>query len=143
MEVWKAHPELNGFKVSSFGRILVDPIEYELPNGGFRSTKPKPTLGSLSSKGKGSNYMFYKFYNRRLRVNKNVAVIVAQTFLQDSWFKGAVVMHKDDDPLNNHVDNLKWGTQKENLNTESFISYCKSRLGDESPFRKGMLRSPS
>ena len=26
-----------------------------------------------------------------------------------------VVMHKDNDPLNNHVSNLKWGTQSENI----------------------------
>lgn len=25
------------------------------------------------------------------------------------------VLHKDDNPLNNHVSNLKWGTQQENI----------------------------
>ena len=26
-----------------------------------------------------------------------------------------IVMHKDNDPLNNHVSNLKWGTQSDNI----------------------------
>lgn len=50
------------------------------------------------------------------------------------------VLHGDEDWRNNRCDNLRWGTQKENLNAPGFIAYCKSRTGDNSPFRKGRAR---
>lgn len=45
-------------------------------------------------------------------------------------------MHLDDNPANNKPENLKWGTQKENMNAPAFISYCKSRTGENSPVIK-------
>jgi len=49
-------------------------------------------------------------------------------------------MHIDNDSMNNQVWNLKWGTQKENLNTEAFIAYCKSRTGLNSPGTKRRVK---
>jgi len=46
-------------------------------------------------------------------------------------------MHLNDDQTDNRPENLKWGTQRENLNTPSFISYCRSRTGGNNPFIKG------
>lgn len=47
---------------------------------------------------------------------KNVSIhrLVAETFIPNPE-KLPVVMHKDNDILNNHVSNLKWGTQSENI----------------------------
>jgi hypothetical protein len=56
-------------------------------------------------------------------------------------FERAVVMHMDDDPGNNRPENLKWGTQKENLNAPQFIDYCKSRTGDNSTHEKAKRAS--
>lgn len=42
-------------------------------------------------------------------------------------FDGAVVLHLDENGLNNKPENLRWGTQKESLNAPGFIEYCKSR----------------
>lgn len=47
------------------------------------------------------------------------------------------VLHRDEDCANNKPRNLKWGTQKENLNAPGFIAYCKGRTGDDSPRIKG------
>lgn len=41
---------------------------------------------------------------------------VAEAFLPNPD-KLPVIMHLDDDPSNNHVSNLRWGTQAENLST--------------------------
>lgn len=41
--------------------------------------------------------------------------LVAETFLRDSYFIGAVVRHLDGIPANNHVSNLAWGTQRDNI----------------------------
>lgn len=49
-------------------------------------------------------------------------------------------MHLNDDPSDNRVENLKWGTCKENLNTPKFIEYCKSRTGENNPYIKGVRK---
>lgn len=107
-----------------------------MPNGGTRTYKTEPTFGWIQ---KVNNYERYVFTNRKRGVNnKKVHQLICEAFHGPKPFEGAVVMHKDDNPLNNHKDNLKWGTQKENLNTEKFIAYCKSRTGNNSPVIKGM-----
>ena len=48
--------------------------------------------------------------------NKAIHRLVAETFLEnDDPENKTVVMHLDNDTMNNHVSNLKWGTQSENL----------------------------
>jgi hypothetical protein len=42
----------------------------------------------------------------------------------------------DEDALNNRPSNLRWGTQKENLNMPGFIEYCRARKGENSPRAK-------
>ena len=48
-----------------------------------------------------------------------------------------ICLHKDENAANNQPDNLKWGTQKENLNCPKFIAYCKTRTGENNPYVKG------
>jgi len=52
--------------------------------------------------------------------------LVAQAFIPnpDNY---PVVMHLDDDKVNNHVENLRWGTQKDNIRD----MYSKGRGGDK------------
>jgi hypothetical protein len=52
-------------------------------------------------------------------------------------------MHLDENAANNRADNLRWGTQKENLNAPGFLNYCRSRTGDDSPIIKGRRRRGS
>ena len=51
---------------------------------------------------------------RLVRNNESIHRLVAETFIPNPN-NLPVVMHKDNDPLNNHVSNLKWGTQSENI----------------------------
>ena len=48
------------------------------------------------------------------RKNESIHRLVAQTFIPNPD-NLPVVMHLDNDPLNNHVSNLKWGTQSDNI----------------------------
>lgn len=50
------------------------------------------------------------------------------------------VLHADEDATNNRLENISWGSQKENLNASGFIEYCKSRTGDNNPYRKGLIK---
>lgn len=46
-------------------------------------------------------------------------------------------MHLDENAANNRASNICWGTQKENLNAEGFLAYCRGRTGENSPYIKG------
>ena len=48
------------------------------------------------------------------RKNESIHRLVAETFIPNPD-NLPVVLHKDNDPLNNHVSNLKWGTQSDNI----------------------------
>lgn len=129
-EIWVRSLSLDFLSVSSFGRVLIDPTYREMPKGGMRKYETKPTLGVIQTIG---NLQRYVFTNRVRGINnKKVHQLVCESFHGPKPFENAVVMHIDDNPLNNHKDNLKWGTQKENLNSEKFINYCKSRVGERS-----------
>jgi hypothetical protein len=65
-----------------------------------------------------------------------VARLVAEAFSGPPPFDGAVVMHLDENAANNRASNLRWGTQKENLNAPGFLEYCRSRTGENHPKAK-------
>ena len=77
--------------------------------------------GKLYNKGHPVKTFFHKGYERtKLRnnkVSKNVKIhrLVAEAYIPNPN-NLPVVMHLDDNPLNNRLENLKWGTQKDNVN---------------------------
>lgn len=69
--------------------------------------------------------------------------LVAHAWLRKPKAHKKVVMHMDENPANNHYTNLKWGTQKENLdsarkhnNTKSFKIKYEDNLIWEVYFKK-------
>ena len=66
--------------------------------------------------------------------NIKIHRLVCEAFHGIAPFDRAVVL------LNNRPENLRWGTQKENLNMPNFIKYCKSRTGENSPVAKSIKR---
>lgn len=59
--------------------------------------------------------------------------LVCEAFHGPKPFPRAVVIHADENALNNAPENLRWGTQKENLNAPGFKEYCRQRRGEFSP----------
>lgn len=47
--------------------------------------------------------------------DQSVDYPVALVYLPKPSSTKLVIRHLDDNPLNNHVDNLRWGTQKQNM----------------------------
>jgi hypothetical protein len=110
---------------------MASEVEGKMPHGGTRKYKGRPWPGSWD----GNRYVF-RFRGR----NGKVARAVCEAFHGASPFPQAVVMHMDENARNNTAANLKWGTQKENLNMPKFIAYCRARIGDNSPYSKSFYK---
>ena len=138
-EIWKLIPSKPGMIASSLGRVKLPDGQAPLPNGGIRDYKPKPTFGVKTKASKTARHVYMGLQNRRFG-NMKIHRLVCEAFHGPAPFPKAVVIHLDEDATNNKPENLKWGTQKENLNMPGFIAYCKSRTGNNSPAFKGRLK---
>ena len=127
-EVWIESPSLPDYEVSSFGRVRRKTYTSKMPKGGYRTYGGVPHYGQDDGKR-----MIFVYKQKSYKVH----TLVNEAFNGPKPFKTAVTMHDDEDYHNNTPGNLKWGTQKENLNYPGFIEYCKSRVGDRSPGVKG------
>ena len=97
-----------------------------MPHGGIRKGGGIPTFGQWG----GNRFI----YNRGGKDKTyKVARLVCEAFNGPPPFPEAVAMHDDENARNNKPKNLKWGTQKQNLNYPGFIKYCKGRIGENSP----------
>lgn len=132
-EEWRMVPSCPTILASSEGRIMVVPYEASMPHGGLRQYGGQPHFG-VWAKDNGRFITHYKGKTYR------VARLVCEAFHGRPPFPDAVCMHVDENAANNRADNLKWGTQKENLNSDAFLDYCKARVGVHSPTAKGLRR---
>lgn len=137
-EIWKPVPSLPGVMASNEGRILIPPRHAPLPNGGFRLYAPEPTFGVECRASKDAAHVYYGYWTRYFG-NIKVHQAVCEAFHGPQPFERAVVIHIDESAMNNRPENLKWGTQKENLNAAGFKEYCRARVGDQSPRSKWLF----
>lgn len=136
-EIWKPVPSLEGVQASSWGRICLPQRTAKMPNGSFRSYNPKPTFGCKTRASKTARHVYmskYSKYHGNIKIHR----AVCEAFHGPAPFPKAVVIHLDEDATNNRLENLKWGTQKENLNMPKIKAYHRSRTGENNPFIKGM-----
>jgi len=132
-EVWKKSKTYGGIMASSEGRILLPPRCAPLPRGGYRHYFTKPILGVVTRANKNARHEYYGTWHRDYG-NLKVHRVVCDAFHGPAPFPNAVVIHLNENALDNRPENLKWGTQKENLNAPGFVAWCKS---DE---RKELIR---
>ena len=130
-EVWKVVPSDPTLEASSLGRIRVVPHPVPTHNGGIRMAGGVPTSSQWAKDAQ--RYL----YCRRGYKTRKIAALVCEAF-HGSRPEGLNCLHIDEDSRNNKPDNLKWGTQKENLNCPNFLEYCRSRTGENNPRNKGL-----
>jgi hypothetical protein len=123
-EVWREVPGVPEIKASSLGRV--------------RWNDGKPRIGSWQRSSGQGRYILT--VGRSPAKNYMVARLVCLAFHGIPPNDKPNVLHEDEDARNNKPDNLRWGTQKENLNYPGFIEYCHGRTGENSPTIKGMFR---
>jgi hypothetical protein len=139
IEYWKPVPSKPGLMASSFGRVKLPDSVAKMPNGGTRKYQPKPTFGTKTKASKIARHEYMGLASWKFG-NMKIHRLVCEAFHGPVPFERAVVLHLDENALNNKPENLQWGTQKENLNMPNFIKYCKSRTGENSPSIKGIKR---
>jgi hypothetical protein len=134
--IWRDVSSVRGILVSSEGRIMYTPHRESTPYGGERSNGGTPTFGVWAKDvGRFIIVIRGKYYK--------VARLIAEAFHGPPPFDDAVVMHLDENAANNRPSNLKWGTQKENLNADGFLTYCRGRTGENSPIAKARRQKGS
>jgi hypothetical protein len=143
-EIWRPVPSEPGVLVSSKGRVLLPPRFAPLPNGGYRVYVPKPRSGAVSKAKRDAQhtYMLVMVYatdgEKSRQKPRKVHQLVCEAFHGPKPFGSAVVLHLNENAHDNRPENLRWGTQKENLNSPKFLAYCRGRVGENSPLVKGM-----
>ena len=143
-EIWRPVPSEPGVMASSWGRILQAPGYAPLPKGGYRLYTPKPRYGQISKARKGAAHEYRLIMLKRYGAGprqqpRKVHQLVCEAFHGPCPFEGAVVLHRDENPHNNRPDNLRWGTQKENLNMPGYLAYRRAQRGELSSVRKGKI----
>jgi hypothetical protein len=129
-EVWRDVPSVDGVLVSSEGRVMYFPHREPMPHGGERSYGGTPTFGVWN---KQDGRFIIGIHGKTYKI----ARLVAEAFHGPPPFGDAVAMHLDENAANNRPENIRWGTQKENLNAEGFLAYCRDRTGENNPMIKG------
>lgn len=110
VEEWKTIEEFPNYEVSSLGNI--------------RNKKTPTKLHSLNKSGPKRNYYSVMFSINNKQTRRNVHRLVAKAFIPNPK-NLPEVNHKDENGLNNRVDNLEWCDRTYNLSygtrTKRFI----------------------
>jgi len=117
------------------GMIKLPDSIASMPNGGTRVYRTKWKRGVRTKASKTARHEYYGLvYKGR---NYKVHRLICEAFHGPATSECPIVIHRNENALDNHADNIRWGTQKENLNMPGFVEYCRSRTGENSPTTKG------
>ncbi len=156
-EIWKDIPDFIGYQVSSFGRVR----SFLPKRGRFSShlvkfpNTPKiliPLLRGSNRKGKNFYYYFVTLAKyekgKRIRVSQAIHRLVLTTFIGKPPSLDLTVCqtrHVNGNRLDNHVENLCWGSAEENAkdrirhNTQIYgerVHFSKLCMSDVIKIRK-------
>ena len=100
-EIWKDKKDYEGhYQVSNFGRVK------SIKFGKERILKPVTN---------SSGYLLVELYKNNIKKKYSVHRLVAEAFIPNPY-NLPQVNHKDENKLNNNVDNLEWCTNEYNIN---------------------------
>ena len=133
--VVKITEDIAGALVNDLGQIKLPEKKARMPNGHFRLYKTKWRFGAKTKASKTARHQYYGLMYQLK--NYKMHRIICKAFHGLPPEGKNVVIHINENALDNRPENLKWGTQKENLNMPGYIEYCKSRTGENSPVTKG------
>ena len=132
IEVWRDIPNYEGFyQVSNFGRVK-GLKRIVIGKNGFKHTCPEKILKPIDNRGYKYVNLFKCSHNR---VGKSIGVhqLVLWAFVGVQE-KGIETRHLDNNPSNNRLDNLAYGTKSDNMQDAvkcGSLSRCHTNLTDE------------
>lgn len=105
-EIWKDIEGYEGlYQVSNFGRVK---------SLNYRYTEKEGILKPIKNK---DGYLYVGLWKNRKGKKFRVHKLVASVFIpNDNPIEKTEINHKDENPSNNHFNNLEWVTPKENCN---------------------------
>jgi len=126
MEIWKDIKGYEGFyQISNYGRVKS--LERKvLSHSGYRTVKERILTICKTKNG-------YGVVNLGINNTKNVHKLVLETFCPID--ESMDTMHIDNNRTNNRLDNLKWGTRKENLQQMSAEGRWKNQFSEGSYYK--------
>jgi hypothetical protein len=126
---------IEGAFANDLGQIKFPESTLKMPNGGVRRYKTRWVFGVKRKASKTARHQYYGTLHRGK--NYKMHRLICEAFHGPAPDDKPIVIHINENALDNRPKNLRWGTQKENLNMPGFIEYCKSRTGENSPYIKG------
>ena len=116
-EIWRDIKGYEGlYQVSSLGRIKSLP-RYEIGHNGKKHSNIFFRKGGmLKPNDRGNGYLHFVLSKNGKQKTFYIHRLVGMAF-QDicgEWFDGAVINHKDENPLNNAASNLEWCSRSYN-----------------------------
>lgn len=124
-EKWKAVEWSSDYEVSNLGNV-----RSWRPLGNSRN---KPSQPSKISQWINNGYPTVTLSVKQKKKNISVHILVAEAFIGPRPDKN-VICHKDDNKLNNYVNNLKYGTYSQN--GKDAVKNGKLKSGEDSPVAK-------
>lgn len=112
-EIWKKIEFANNYSVSNMGRIRMDGKTIVDTKGVFRTYKPHMCKFKI---GKSGYCEIILRDSNKKKIYCLVHRLVLETFNPIDNMKSLQVNHKDENKLNNKLNNLEWMTPKENCN---------------------------
>jgi len=130
-EIWKDIDGFSGYyQISNFGRVksrdrfLIRKDGKRLP---ISETILKPMINRFG-------YYKVRLYGQSFTRTKYIHVLVAEAFLEKPKDGVYLVCHNDGDKLNNHVDNLRYGTKADNY--KDMVKHGVAYLGEATKSNK-------
>ena len=110
-EAWKPIPGYEGlYEVSDLGRVKS--LAKTLPHAKYGSRRwPEKVLKAITN---NSGHLYVRLWKDKRQTKSYVHRLVLEAFVGPCP-EGMEACHWDDDPTNNHIDNLRWGTRTNNM----------------------------
>lgn len=112
-EEWRTIPDWERYMVSSYGRIVALDLPYKC--GSYLARRKPKLLRLNTNKGNPPYYVISLSNGNKCSRGFVVHRLVAKAFIPNPD-NLPYINHKDENSLNNHVDNLEWCTQQYNCN---------------------------
>ena len=129
METWKSVVGFRGlYEVSNTGEVRSINRSVHVTGGGYRRVKGRTLSPGMMPFG----HLCVSLWNKKQKM-KLVHHIVLEAFVGPRPI-GAECRHLNGDPADNRLENLKWGTSKENSSDR--LRHGTSNRGERNPMRK-------